>query len=131
MLQNKNILLYVNPETQDGARLQNVIKAVMRQDEIIITQNLEDIAGALRQPQNEISAAIILTATHKELVSLLPMRELLHRIPVILILPDQEQDTVTKAHILRPRLLSYTDSDFSDVRDVFRNIVGKTGPFWN
>jgi len=64
-------------------------------------------------------------SSQNELMELMPVRDLLLRIPIILILPDHEQETITKGHSLRPRYLTYIDYDLSDVGDVFKKIVYK------
>ncbi len=128
MINSKNVLLYLSTSQDAGKRLQNKVNGIVVEETIVVIRNMEKFLNILRHQSSSITAAVILTSTEKELVELLSLRNLLHRIPVVLILPNQEKDTITKGHSLRPRFISYADSDFSDVRDVFSNIMGKIHP---
>ena len=67
--------------------------------------------------------AILLAASKEELQELVSVGELLEDIRIILVLPDTDRDTVANAHILRPRYLTYVDSDFSDVAAVLSKML--------
>ena len=125
MTPNKNILLYSPPSHNAGIRLQGIISTVVSWENLTIIQNIESLFHILRQPQNKVAVSIILASGETDMKDLISIRDLLHRNSIILILPDQEKQTITMGHVLRPRYLSYTNSDFSDVRDVLKKIVGK------
>jgi len=120
-----NILLYSQPIHTTSLRLQAIIGANALRENIIVVQNMKQLFRILRQPLNGVVAAVLLAGTQNELMELMPVRDLLLRIPIILILPDHEQETITKGHSLRPRYLTYIDYDLSDVGDVFKKIVYK------
>jgi len=120
-----NILLYSQPIHSKSLRLQAIIGGIALRENIIVAQNMDQLIRILRQPLNGVVAAVLLAGTQHELLDLMPVRDLLLRIPSILILPDHETETITKGHSLRPRYLTYSDGDLSDVGDVFRKIVYK------
>ncbi len=120
-----NILLYSQPIHSTSLRLQAVIGAIAVRENIIVVQNMKQLIRILRQPLNGVVAAVLLAGTKTELMDLMPVRDLLLRIPSILILPDHEKETITRGHSLRPRYLTYADGDLSDVGDVFKKIVFK------
>ncbi|MCP4670145.1 MAG: hypothetical protein GY857_02455 [Desulfobacula sp.] len=125
MVNPKNILLFSPPENSAAIRLQGAVANVVPWDNITIIQKTESLFHILRQPQNKVEATVILVSSCKELDDLLNFRDLLHRNCIILVLPDQNKTTITLGHVLRPRFLTFTDSDFSDVRDVLKKILGK------
>jgi hypothetical protein len=49
-------------------------------------------------------------------------------IKIVLILPDRNNETIVIGHKLRPRFLSYTDSDFIDVAVVLENMLKILNP---
>ena len=51
------------------------------------------------------------------------MSNLFRNTRIILIAPDREKGTIAIAHRLRPRLLTYIDSDFADVFTVLTKII--------
>ncbi len=125
MIQDVNILLYLPPTQSAGDKLQATVESVVMRENMVIVYNIDNIFQILSQPMHGIAAAVILVSTDQELIELQKFKEMILRIPTILILPDQNRETLTKGFVLRPRFLTYADGDFSDVRDVFRNIVGK------
>ena len=121
----KNILLYSPPENSAGIRLQGAVAAVVSWNNITVIQKVDSLYNILRQPQNKIEAAVILASNCKDLNDLSGFRDLLHRNRIILVLPDQDKNNIKMGHVLRPCFLTYTDSDFSDVKNVLKKIVDK------
>ncbi|MCD6199973.1 MAG: hypothetical protein J7K15_15635, partial [Deltaproteobacteria bacterium] len=54
------------------------------------------------------------------------VRDLIWDLRLILILPDREAGTIAKGHILRPRFLTYLDSDFTEVAAVLKKMLSNT-----
>ena len=84
---------------------------------------LADLTRRLRQPQNNIGIALLTAKTKQDLEDLVALRELLSDIRVILILPDRDHDTISKAHALYPRFLTYIDRDFDEVKAVLSKML--------
>jgi hypothetical protein len=122
---SSNILLYTAPSHRVAVKLQNTIQSISMENKIIVVTSMKDLSEILHKPLNRVDAAVIFRATRKGLINLLSFRDELLRLPVILILPDQKNETIANGHSLRPRFLSYMDSDFSDVRDVLQKILKK------
>jgi len=81
-----------------------------------VCRSIESLSHWLRQPADDLPiAAVLLAARSEDLSDLLSIRDLLRDVRIILILPDREANTIAQGHTLRPRFLSYTDSDFTDV----------------
>ena len=72
--------------------------------------------------KNEMIA--ILTATsEEEMTDLVLMKDLFDTIPIILIISDESDSMVHKAHKLRPRFLATFDDDFNSILSVVENLV--------
>ncbi len=125
MVPLESILLYTSPSQNDGFRMQSMVEKSISHENIIIVRQMENLSRVLRQPLNGITAAIIRVGSDEELVDLMGIRDLLLRIPMILVLPNQEKTTIHKGHVLRPRYLTYGDTDWGVVEDVFRKMVGR------
>lgn len=122
---SNNIILSIPPRHDDSARLREIVECVALPENIIVVRSIENLLRILRQPLNGVAAAIIFDASEQELNSLLPFKELLLRMPVILILGNSNRETVAKGHSLRPRFVTFADSDLSDVRDVLQKMLGR------
>lgn len=131
MIGTPSILLYLNPRHNKDIELKSMVETVVLKEHITIVRNMDQLLRILRQPLNGIIAAIIHASSEEELMNLTSFKDLLIRIPLILVLPDQEQNTITKGHTLRPRYITYSDSNLADVRDVFRKIVGRANATWH
>ena len=125
MQETSNILLCTAPSHKVTTKLKDTIQSISMENKIIAVATIRDLTQILHKPLNGVDAAVIFRATRKGLLDLLNLRDALLRLPVILILPDQKNETIAKGHSLRPRFLSYMDSDFSDVRDVLQKILEK------
>jgi len=122
---SNNIILSIPPRHDDSARLREIVEGVALPENIIVVRSIENLLRILRQPLNGVAAAVIFDASEQELNSLLPFKELLLRMPVILVLGNSNRETVAKGHSLRPRFVTFADSDFSDVRDVLQKMLGR------
>ncbi len=122
---SNNIILSIPPRHDDSARLREIVEGVALPENIIVVRSIENLLRILRQPLNGVAAAVIFDATEQELNSLLPFKELLLRMPVILVLPNSSREIVAKGHSLRPRFVTFADSDFSDVREVLQKMLGR------
>lgn len=125
MQETSNILLCTSPSHQVTTKLKDIIQSISEENNIIPVTSTRDLLHILHKPMNGVDAVVIFRASRKGLNALLHLRDELHRLPLILILPDQKNQTIANGHSLRPRFLSYMDSDFSDVRDVLQNILKK------
>jgi hypothetical protein len=119
-----NLIYYTTVTEGAGAKLgsmlsrfiiQRNIKQLGPPNNIEVYRNIESLSRRLRQPGADQGIAVLLVANKDDLLDILSIRDLLRNVRIILILPDKEEDTIAKGHMLRPRFLSYIDSDFADV----------------
>jgi hypothetical protein len=116
------VLLYSTGEA--GGRLQKVIRDLVPKDKLEVYTSLEGFSDRLRKPMDDIPVAVILAASENDLLTILSISHLLYDVRFILVLPDREDPTVAIGHSLRPRFLSYTDSDFREVTAVLGKMMG-------
>lgn len=118
------ILVYYGTVT-DGSRerLQRVIEGLVPKEELEVCGTIGELARRLRQPVSDVTMAVLLAATREDLSQILSVCDLLYYVRIMLILPDQEEDTIAKGHSLRPRFVTYADSDFTDVAAVLSKVL--------
>ncbi len=116
-------LYYTSINNGPGERLRKIIEPRVKEMELEIYRSIPSLSRRLCQPKYDVIGAVLLTGNRKTLLDLLSTREHLSDIPIILILPDSERDTVSKGHKFHPRFLSYVDSDFSDVGAVLKKMI--------
>lgn len=117
-------LLFYTPVSESaGELLQKMIEELVSKDNVEVYRNIESLSRRLRQPANNQPIAVLLAARKGDLLDIISIRDLLYNIRIILVLPDRDADTIAKGHTLRPRFVSYTDSDFLDVCSVLRKML--------
>lgn len=117
-----NVLYYSTGEP--GERLQRMIGELVPKERLEVYGTFSAFSERLRRPTDDIPVAVILAASEDDLLTILSISHLLYDVRFILILPDREDPTVAIGHSLRPRFLSYTDSDFREVTAVLGKMTG-------
>lgn len=117
-----NLLFYSRETNGAAGRLQRVIETVVPQEKREIFRTMVSLLRRLRRPRHDVGIVILFAASREDLMEFLYIRDLLNGVRIILVLPDGEEETVAKAHILRPRFLTYADSDFLEVVAVLGKI---------
>ena len=118
------LFLYVPDRCRSGKRLQRVIEALVSKEDTEIYRTIDGLTFRLRQPRHDPSIAVLLTATREDLSEILSLRDLLGDIRIMLVLPDRKRDTIAKGHTLRPRFVTYADSDFVEMAAVLSKVLG-------
>ncbi|MDY6973844.1 MAG: hypothetical protein SV775_16210 [Thermodesulfobacteriota bacterium] len=118
-----NLLFYTNFMREAGERLRGLIETLIPNRKIEIHRTIDSLACRLRQPGDNPSVMIIMAGSKEELSGILSLRDLLWDVRIILVLPDREEDTVARGHTLRPRLLTFVDSNFVEVAAVLEKML--------
>ena len=100
-----------------------MIEDVVPSEDTEIYGSVDKLAQRLRRPSYHIGIAVLLISGREELWDVLSIRHLLDNVKVILILPDRKNETIELGHKLRPRFLSYADSDLKDVAAVLKKML--------
>ena len=90
-------------------------------------RTLESLSFRLREARNEQALSILLASSREELLSILALRDAFHGVPIMLVVPDQDHETLTIAHKLHPRFLTYKDDDFTDLGAVLAKKLNSHG----
>ena len=92
-----------------------VVESVVPRENIEVFGDLQSLSARLRGPSDlqddEAVVVILFPANRDDLKEILSIQPLLQNVRTILIAPDQETETVTMAHMLRPRFLTYAGED--------------------
>ena len=117
------VLLYATEADDAGKRLARIITTTLAGLDIQVCQSINSLTQKLRQPRDCFFIVVLLAHNKKELSNILSLKDLFWDLRLILILPDQEKNTIAKGHKLYPRFLSYIDSDFKVVAAVLEKML--------
>jgi hypothetical protein len=120
-----DILLYLSIKDGVGAQLKNIIESLPFGEKLEVYNAIASLDIRLRNTLYKGAIAVLLADTKEALSRIYTIGHLLNEISIILIIPDQDEDTIRQAHALRPRFLTYTDSNFKDVAAVLEKLFEK------
>ena len=120
-----NSLIYAGQGNIASRRLLNSISHQIDSQRWTHFDNLKSLTVDLHNPMGQRLIAILFPQNRKELTKLVSLRHLLQDMQIVLILPNTHPQTISDGHILRPRYISYADSDFSDVAAVCVKMIAR------
>ena len=118
-----NLLFYAKDQDGVGKQLQEAVETVVSEDDMEICRSFEILTGRLHQPRNGLEIAVLCVADRADLVNLVSLQDNLEDFRIIIIVPDSERDTISQAHTLRPRFLTYADGNFEHVAMVLAKMI--------
>jgi len=116
------VVIY-SSDLMDRKRIREVFGKMFTELPLSICDNLQDLSRRLIGPAYEFQVAVLFAADNQELSLFLDLREQLSFSKLILVAPDQDEATLTNAHKLRPRFLSFSRNDLSDVMSVLSKML--------
>jgi len=105
------------PETI--SKIDELITSRVPEESLEIYSDLESFKKRLNQPTDNVSV-LLLAADKDVLKKLLAHQSQLHKLRLVVILPDKDKETVALGSKLQPRFLSYTFGNFSVVETVLK-----------
>ena len=120
-----SLLVYAAKSDGTAQRLRKVVEEIVPKKDLEICRNIESLSSRLQQPMNGLDIAILLAGSVRDLTGFRSLQDLLSEMRILLVIPDREPDTFAKAHRLRPRFMTHTDSDFEDIKAVLGKIVSR------
>lgn len=127
-MKEKHPVRFIFFSTQNGKKHEEILSFAEKfflPSEISIHSKAEDFSKAVVEPGFDQRIILILAASSDDLAQILPFRDLLENRPVILILPNSETDTMTRALSLYPRYIDYIQNDLKDVFPVLKKMIKK------
>jgi len=114
-----------NSKNEAKNLLLRVLYMVVPKNKITLIKDVVDLEYHLRQQLDNNSIAVLLPANRIELTAIIALKNIFGDIPIILIMPDRENNTISLGYKLRPRFITYADSDFLDVAAVLMKMKNK------
>lgn len=119
-----NIIVYTSGILDGvGLGLLNHITAKFAQARLESIHTLPELKQRLSRLPKTIDAGVLVAGDAGQLCELVCMQDFLDGIPLILIIPDFEKDTVAKAAKLYPSFICTLDSDWEVVASVLERIL--------
>lgn len=103
--------------------MERVMEAVFHPSRFLVARTLEDLHRKLLQGFLTTGIIVLFAPSRQHLEDLLKFREQLLASRLILVVPDQEKETIANAHSLRPRFVSCVEEGFLVVAEVLVRLM--------
>jgi len=116
-----HLLVYGDGSVDD---VMKVVDSVVPRENIETCQDIECLSARLRKPfDGETVVVLLLPANRDELQRIISIQHLLENVRAIVVAPNQEAETVSMAHMLRPRFLTYAGEDLRTLTSVLYKMM--------
>ncbi len=120
------ILLHSLQSGSPEKKLLTAVCAAAASYEIVTTSCLAQLIHQLLIIPKELLVAVLVVHSEEEIEELEYIRDLFGDTLIILVLPDQQDSTISKGYKLQPRFLTAMNNDFYDVAKVVEKIAHST-----
>ena len=117
------MIFYLPAYDEKGEELLNRMLAELAPRRIEIYRSFQNLRQRIQRPFPDVKVAVLFCMTQADLQEIFTLSECLQDFKIILVLPDDDTETIIKAHNLRPRYLSWMDHDFFDRVAVLKRMV--------
>ncbi|MDX9745770.1 MAG: hypothetical protein WCX84_05495 [Syntrophales bacterium] len=125
MKKTEKIIFYTPGGESFGSRIKRLIELHFSKDIIMHVKTVKEFVSALKKVLSGRGVVIALCATKNELEELISLRDLLLRHQLILVLPDNEAETLSMGHSLRPRFTTFMEDDLMELSAVLCRMILK------
>jgi hypothetical protein len=102
-----NLYIYIPKKEIQESPLIRLIGKEIPQFQIEIFRSIEDLKVRLKEPRYMSTTAVIFAPDRQDISDILSLEHLLRDIQIILIISHDNHGTISMAHYLRPRFISY------------------------
>ena len=88
-----------------------------------ICRSTGELSARLGMPLSNVKVAVLFGVTRTEITQILSLGDLMTDVKSILVLSDEDKDTMAKVHKLRPRYVTWADCDLIDIVTVIKRMV--------
>ncbi len=117
---NKTVLLFSSAMGRAEYRVRQILGELGQG--VVGYRSIKRFSRRFDRPRGEIRMMVFLIPDHDVLNQLISLREKFYDLPVVLVLPDTNRDTLLKGHKFYPRYITFTGGDFWDLAVTLQNI---------
>jgi hypothetical protein len=118
-----NLIVFVPTKNRNTRRLFHAIEKLELDAGLELHRSAGSLFRRLCQPAREILAGVLVMTRREDFDQIFVLRELLDDIPLIIVLPDGNEDLVPRAHLLRPRFVTFWDQGLREVPAVLARML--------
>jgi len=117
------LILYLSRGGKFEERLRKIVQETVPKEKVEVYRTMEELSSRLHKSIFDIRAMVISVSNREELSGFLYLRDFLNDLRIVLILSEDDPETIAMAHALRPRFLAWRESNLSNIGLVLQRIV--------
>jgi len=117
------LILYLSQEGEFEERLRRIVQETVPKEKVEVYRTLEKLSSRVHKSVFDIRAMVLSVSNREELSAFLRLHDFLCDLRIILILSEDDTETIAMAHTLRPRFLTWRENDVNSIGLVLRRIA--------
>jgi len=118
-----NLFIYLATVSEKGRHFLDSARRLAEGINMEVFETKSGLVKRLRQPKEGPSVTILFDPGREDLAGLDVIRQFLANIPLLLVLSDQDPETLALSHRLLPSYITYVDSDLSQLLAVVKKLL--------
>ncbi len=123
MESHMEVFLYSSEIEGKEKEIESMMEKLLPAHRLDVLRSIDNLSKKLQEAWKERPIVVILAHKIDELIDLVSIREQLHAVRLILILPDAEEGTISLAHRLRPNYLTYFHRGVEELKAVLEKMM--------
>jgi hypothetical protein len=123
------VLLFSSEMRREEHRIKQILEELDQKAEVF--RSLERLYSRFQHPRGDICLMIFIVANQDILNHLILLRDQMYDLPIALIIPDADRETIIKGHKFYPRFIAFADSDYLDLTLALKNIIQRECGIFN
>jgi hypothetical protein len=92
-----------------------------------VFSDIESFAGRMRKPKDALSVAVFWNPTREDLRRIASLRDFLKGVRILLVLSDQDEETIALAHRTLPTYITNVEEGLAEVVSVLKKLTRSAG----
>lgn len=118
-----HLLIYTSKKAANVLELKAIAGEIAPDSRHEVCYTVKQLHERLQQPRGNLSIALMNISRREEMDDIVLMNPFLSDFRIVVILPDRDKGTISKAHLLCPRFLTYSDHDLSELEAVLAKMI--------
>jgi hypothetical protein len=118
-----NVFVYMPRSGGKGDELLRELGPFVSQGSLEAFLNFSDFAARVRRPKDPLSIALVFDPGQEDLRGIASLRDFLKDTRTLLVLSDQQEETIALAHRIFPAYIAYLDNGISGTVSVLRQLI--------
>lgn len=116
-------IIYMASDSNSQSRFTALLASMIPGRTFEICHTATSLSQRLRKPHANIRVVVLFGVSGADITNILLFEDLITDLKSMIVLTDDDKETVAKAHTLLPRFMTCIDTDFGQIVSVLRNMI--------